>query len=431
MDTGNTVYPVPTSTAARYNSIMLQRLAEVLVQDPEVDLSCLIPKSYQDRIAASMEAGQSTLKSGAAILNERIVHQLKDRLGQDPEVDLQAAFPSSYARAKQTAQHSGAAGPAGEAVPHSLPDMLTCLEAVSSATVVRPLSDTTEKLLASHAGSMGPSTDPADRLLGSLKQMFRNAEKLAEGPASRIVLKCNDELLAKILRWREDRTEYSAMQYLAEHAPDIPAPRAHGLVRFPPFSVMFISYVPSMTLTRAWPALKHEHKVSVQRQLDDIFTRLRELKQEDGRPLGGVGGERAKISAGWFDDRATQEITTAAAYDDFAFSIAHQGTPTYAKFLRNFVTPARGSVFSHGDVRPDNIMVEMDKEGNCLVKGIIDWGDGGFYPDYYESTRVTGAMVPYCATDWYLYLPPCIAPSAFPVRWLVDRLWDVHIRHGL
>jgi aminoglycoside phosphotransferase (APT) family kinase protein len=40
------------------------------------------------------------------------------------------------------------------------------------------------------------------------------------------------------------------------------------------------------------------------------------------------------------------------------------------------------SVFTHGDVRADNIMVKRDPDINdrYVVTGIIDWEFSGFYP---------------------------------------------------
>jgi hypothetical protein len=61
------------------------------------------------------------------------------------------------------------------------------------------------------------------------------------------------------------------MRYLAEQAPDIPAPSPHGLVALGPFRVIFMSYVPDMTLTQAWASLTTREKLSIQNQLDDIF----------------------------------------------------------------------------------------------------------------------------------------------------------------
>jgi hypothetical protein len=108
------------------------------------------------------------------------------------------------------------------------------------------------------------------------------------------VVKCNEDIVAKVIWGNMDYTEYTSMQFLAERAPDIPAPRTHSLIALGPFRVIFMSYIPGITLAQAWPRLSHEGKLSIQQQLEDIFCRLRSLRQEDGRELGGVCGEWVK-----------------------------------------------------------------------------------------------------------------------------------------
>ena len=44
--------------------------------------------------------------------------------------------------------------------------------------------------------------------------------------------------------------------------------------------------------------------------------------------------------------------------------------------------------FTHGDLVPKNIMV--DAEG-VRITGIIDWGNSGFYPSYWEYCRMHDA----------------------------------------
>lgn len=63
-----------------------------------------------------------------------------------------------------------------------------------------------------------------------------------------------------------------------------------------------------------------------------------------------------------------------------------------------------------------------------LVNAIIDWEDSGFYPDYYECTALTRTLSVVDENDWYLHLPDSISPARFSQRWLVDRLWGIHLR---
>ena len=79
-------------------------------------------------------------------------------------------------------------------------------------------------LLARYSYSDGQ--DGAEQaLVSSVKQLVWESPKLWESPIRGVVVKCNEDVIAKVLASdNNDTTEYTTMQYLAEHAPDIPAP---------------------------------------------------------------------------------------------------------------------------------------------------------------------------------------------------------------
>lgn len=79
-----------------------------------------------------------------------------------------------------------------------------------------------------------------------------------------MVVKCSETIVAKVVVGNRDSTEYTSMRFLAERAPDIPAPRAYGMVALGPFRVTFMSYIPGITLAQAWPILSHNGKLSIQ-----------------------------------------------------------------------------------------------------------------------------------------------------------------------
>ncbi|KAI9675260.1 MAG: hypothetical protein M1817_001162 [Caeruleum heppii] len=438
------------TAAARMNRNLIRELLHAVEEDPEVDLLSLLPDDYREKLAVRNQlATQSAPLSVAAALNQKTISHFRLMLKGNPELDLRTTFPKDYASGMGVAQRS-AAPKSSIAIPADT--VLTLLEDVDTATVVHPLSRTVMELVSRHSNLEGSSkkiverpSPPFDKrvrysdplpgdapawLVSSVKGLLKDSQTLWACPVRGLVLKCSEAVVAKVLKCTVDYTEYTTMQYLAEHAPDVPAPRAHGLLRFDGFTVVFMSYIPAMTLTQAWPMLTNPMKSSVQQQLDRIFQRLRKLKQKDGLPLGGLGGEGVKVFH-FGDYRNGQPVNTIAEFEDFAFSIQHQGSDLYVDLLRRLLPkPSQETVFTHGDVRPDNIMVRMDEDDECRVTGLIDWGDSGFYPEYYECTRLTGTMNPMIKTDWYEYLPPCISPKTFPVEWLVDRLWHIHVKYA-
>ncbi len=173
--------------------------------------------------------------------------------------------------------------------------------------------------------------------------------------------------------------------------------------------------------------LSRDQKASISDQLNDALLRLRALNVPDSVSLGGVDGEGCKDTRR--HTRICQEsVRTCAAFEDFKFSNPHFGSSAYISLLRGLSSSHTAKVvFSHGDLRPENIVVQPDQHGNYFLTGILDWEKSGFYPDYFECTKATSNMSPSDADDWYLYLPRCASPTTYPLMWLVDRVWDIHI----
>lgn len=123
-----------------------------------------------------------------------------------------------------------------------------------------------------------------------------------------MVAKCNEDVVAKEITDsnKDDTTEYTAIQYLSERVPDIPASRPHGLIRFGPPRVILMSYTLDMTLAQIWPSLSHEEKDSIQHQLDDIFHRLRIIRQENNQ----LGVNREGMKEFRHDECARWKILT-------------------------------------------------------------------------------------------------------------------------
>lgn len=411
--------------------------------DPAADLMSMFSHSYL-REHRTVQYRQMSYAGG---INRRVLDKLYDTLAEEPEVNLLSAFPKSYSRRINMATGSR---PVKNIEPKTEligpPEFRTRLELAETATVVYPLSEDVDALIARYSSpSSSLDKDNAqDQLVLSLKQLLWDSPKLWESYVRGVVVKCNENIVAKVLTGNEDYTEYTSMQYLMRQAPDIPAPRPHGLIAFEPFRVLFMSYIPGTTLTHAWPGLSHEDKLSIQRQLDGIFRRLRILRPEQddngSTMLGGVCGEGAKELR--VDECALfKDITTTKQFDDLQFSARHHGSTTYVQLLRSLLaydtsTLMDGPVFTHGDIRTDNIMVQQqrqqdqdpDSSGDYVVTGVIDWEDSGFYPPYYECTVLTRTLSLVNENDWYLYLPESVSPAKFPVRWLVDRLWQIHLK---
>lgn len=157
-------------------------------------------------------------------------------------------------------------------------------------------------------------------LAAAVLSLLQRSEKLWEKPHFTAVFKCAPDIVAKVVTGTVKSVEYSSMQYLSENAPSIPAPRPYGLIRMTYGSIVFMSYIPGTTLQAACPALDHGQKLDVRGQLQAIFTRLRQIIQPDGMPLGGVHGEGVNDSHRW-SNWSTKPIYTVDEFEDFKFSL--------------------------------------------------------------------------------------------------------------
>ncbi|OAL62143.1 hypothetical protein A7C99_6718 [Trichophyton rubrum] len=158
--------------------------------------------------------------------------------------------------------------------------------------------------------------------------------------------------LADSVRSLLEDADVSEALYLEVHKLTVPAPRPSGLLRLNDVSLIFMTYTSTTTLADIWAGLDISQKRSIQDQLNQILTDLRSLSHPTGTPLGG----QLEIQC----------------------------------------------VFTHGDLRPDNITVEPSDDYQFRVTGLLDWEYSGFYPEYYELIRSTNGLSPSVDNDWYL-----------------------------
>ncbi|KAK2813705.1 hypothetical protein FQN50_000103 [Emmonsiellopsis sp. PD_5] len=415
--------PLDKPDAEQMNRDLMQAFHEALEKDPAIDLLSVVGTAY---LRAHRRAQYRKL-SEAGRYNLQTINNLHDDVLARPEINLRDRFPSDYARRYGWAMPNTTEKPPDPPQPKPPRDWVReKLDRINTASIIYPLSEQASALLRKPSEKNNYSDGRA--LAASLKTLILNSERLFELSIRGVVVKCNDTLVIKVFPDSRDLTEYHNLQYLADHACHLPIPKPHGLIMLGNLRAMFMSYIPGITLEKAWLHMSHGAKLSLQKQLDLIFSQLRSLRQDDGHELGGVGGEGVKDYR-IMEVFAYKGITTARGFDELQFSAKHRASPCYVKLLRSLLAEQnktlRGSVFTHGDLKKSNIMVIQDPNNPDAyeITGIIDWEDSGFYPEYYECTTLSNGQSIMSDDDWYLYVPDCISPLRFPVRWLVDRLW--------
>ncbi|KAI8710904.1 APH domain-containing protein [Fusarium sp. LHS14.1] len=363
--------------------------------------------------SAKSRVRKAILRTPAARWNRTMLKQLQTILEKNPEVDLQSCFKPTYSKKLTMLKNSPQPQNDDSSVPkhHTIRSRLNVKD---QATIIAELSTEVEALLQS-----GPS------LSETLVNLLENGELLYEGAAASVmVFKLNENIAVKVTSKAAATTEQRSLLYLREHLPNFPAPRPHGLVSLGLSYLLFTTFIPGRDLGKVWPQLNHSEKQVISDQLESLFLQLRSLPCPANTPLGGIGGEGCKDLRRGIRTNA-DPIMNDNEFQDFIFSGSKTASSSYIGFLRSMMpkTPTK-IVFTHGDVRPANIMVERVNGDAWKVVCIIDWEASGHYPEYWEGIKATNNLTPHDNSDWYQYLPSVISPNTYAAHWLVDRVWD-------
>ena len=398
--------------AAQLNIRVFKRVEKALASNPEVDLLSVFPSTYSTRLSKRMKiATDQNGMSRRAVSNSGAFSKLSALLGMPSlKNDLQMQDDCK--------------------LPTPGDDVRYFLSSDDVTTIDR-LADSVRKLVNSKITSINtsPIIGAEARFFSALIALIQDAEVVSSGPvpSRRMVVKCGVDTVAKVVWGAEEFTEYTTLQYLLEHRPSIPAPRPLGLLRMGRVSIFFTSYFQGTTLEAVWADLAADQKADVRDQLDAIFRDLRTMQLPYGMPLGGVAGEGCKDQRRHLR-RSTVPILSVEDFESFQFSDPKYGSTMFIDFLRAFTTrKSYQVVFTHGDLRPENVTVEVTEDNRCFITGLIDWEDSGFYPEYYEATKITNCLSTNEDRDWFRFLPPCVSPHSYPGEWLRDYVWGRHL----
>ncbi|KAJ5577926.1 uncharacterized protein N7459_006890 [Penicillium hispanicum] len=327
-------------------------------------------------------------KSKAAKFNAHTLRKLQAAVDKNPEIDLTTQMPMDYSvrlvEFREEFQDKAKEAFAEESESTKKPkedDIRDCLRRSDPVDIIWPLSPAVLRLLEEAPEIADPLPDGlSDRMF----EVMQTSEVLWKSPLPNkmMVFKCATDIVVKAIRRVDDDTEYTALQYLERHKPAIPAPRPLGSIPYP-----------------------------------------------DGSPLGGVAGEGCKDIRRHLR-QSEKPIRSLSEFEDFLFSSPHPGGEVFVELLRQLYPPQSEEVkivFTHGDLRPDNIAVDMDDHNQWVVTGLLDWEYSGFYPEYCEAFKCTNCIAPYEEDDWYLFLPDCISPKRYAHWWLLDRVREARV----
>lgn len=144
-----------------------------------------------------------------------------------------------------------------------------------------------------------------------------------------------------------------------------------------------------------------------------------------GSPLGGPAGEGCKYASRGVRQRS-EPIYPANDFWEIQYSKSAYYSQVLVDRFRIVTFPFHSSkcVFTHGNLQTTNLIVNRNEQGEYHVSGLIDWNRGGFYPEDFECFRMLNCVASDDTSDWDQYLPECISPALYPLRWLSALKWD-------
>ncbi|KAL5332672.1 kinase-like domain-containing protein [Aspergillus crustosus] len=203
--------------------------------------------------------------------------------------------------------------------------------------------------------------------------------------ANRIVVEYNSSYIIK--RGADvRRTEADAMCLVGKHT-SIPAPRVWQSRFTPDVGAIKMSLIPGTRLEEKWDTLEATDKERICREVWYLTFQFHFVPQpEELSHLFVCSADGSPLQHPMFKDWEEQPrhlmsdaMVRARIYDLY---LRAEGR-LYEDILSDMLPRAQASIFTHGDIKPHNILIDEQNK----VTGILGWEHAGWYPDYWEYAQ--------------------------------------------
>ncbi|KAK3905578.1 kinase-like domain-containing protein [Staphylotrichum tortipilum] len=191
----------------------------------------------------------------------------------------------------------------------------------------------------------------------------------------------------KILKFDAPANEIAAMEFVRVNT-TIPVPKILAIYDRQPSGTAHIlmTQLPGIPLDTALPTLTPSQLTSIARQLASFITQLRALPPSQG-PNGALHIGGTAPSTPGYDHRLGSQpwgpfpsFSAFHTFLRFGEPLADWEPAVAAVHARDY-----GVRFAHADLAPRNVLVDP-REGR--VTGVVDWEFAGWYPEYWEYTKM-------------------------------------------
>ncbi|KAB5583098.1 kinase-like domain-containing protein [Coniochaeta sp. 2T2.1] len=169
------------------------------------------------------------------------------------------------------------------------------------------------------------------------------------------------------------------------HERGIPVPTVHDVYQDPETGwwVLVLSHISGDILDEEWDVLAPDEKQSIFASLKTITTTLRSTKPS--RCISSV--DLAGITDSLFLPRYSGPFINETEFVQALIqSLSARQEGPWMQLLEKLLLAMRDHggefVFTHGRLNPQNVLVKGGE-----VVGVLDWGEAGFYPRYWETAK--------------------------------------------
>lgn len=227
----------------------------------------------------------------------------------------------------------------------------------TNATIVRPLSASVkQEVLEDCEEGISAIIDGLNRLVVTSAILWRLGSTAVLGLNSTLVMKVGNDI---------DLQHMHTVDYIKQHAPRVPIPAIHGILKQPDTDRIFL-IMPRASgepLDSKWQFLSEDAKTSIKEQLDTIFGDFRfipaSVSHETQAVFGGGSPRRCK------DTRrqvrvAPGPISNEKEFNEFLTYNPQRTRSNTIAMIRSYLKDDHQLVLTHGDLHPRNIMVVIN-----------------------------------------------------------------------
>ncbi|ODA77339.1 hypothetical protein RJ55_06967 [Drechmeria coniospora] len=192
----------------------------------------------------------------------------------------------------------------------------------------------------------------------------------------------------------------------------VPVPEVFGWTEDEGQFFIYMALIDGETLQDRWGGMNEEERLAVCEELRSMAKAWRNMKQE--------GNERYVGSLG------KQPLKDVFLRNHTKFQGPFQGEDAVRQLQSACYMDIDGEdaiVFTHGDLIAPNILLSAGR--NPKVAAVIDWGQAGWYPAYWENCKAREVWIQYfdaaLQTEWQTKYLPLILDTVEDTTYLPFR----------